>query len=249
MINPGSKLAGLCKRMLAGVGCFSRELPQTPTDLLNKGFLHNSLQPSIKREKTILDSRYNGDTCHYFRNLITIQTLVSEQDTCVQQYSTSSYYKWLKNKNMQKIKQLTALQESNTSKISTPKSFFISTRKGLQESFLQHKTHKSNDLKWPLAPYLKENFPTTSSSDPRQKDLDRRWGSKHLLISSVEFFENWNSTFIYSKFWPIIILLFFKFLLFFYILLKKINYLYLLFIFLFFYFFIFLFFSIFLFFF
>ena len=72
------------------------------------------------------------------------------------------------NKIMQKIKQLTALQESNTSKISTPKSFFICSRKNLQESFLQHKTHRSNDLKWPLTPYLKENFPTASSSDPCQ---------------------------------------------------------------------------------
>jgi len=39
-----------------------------------------------------------------------------------------------------------------------------------------------NDLKWPLTPYLKENFPTASSSDPCQSDLDCRWGSKSLLI-------------------------------------------------------------------
>ena len=38
MINPGSKLAGLCKKVLAGVRWFSRELPQTPTDLLQQDF-------------------------------------------------------------------------------------------------------------------------------------------------------------------------------------------------------------------
>ena len=107
--------------------------------------------------------------------------------------STILYIKLLlmaENKIMQKIKQLTTLKESNTSKISTPKSLFICTRKSLQESFLQRKTHRSNDLKWPLAPYLKEKFPTASSSDPCQNDLDRQRGSRYLLISSIEILIN-----------------------------------------------------------
>jgi len=70
-----------------------------------------------------------------FRNSITIQTLVSKQDTCVQHHSSSSYYQWLKLDLCRKMKQLTAFQKSNTNKISTPKSFFIAQEKDYKRAF------------------------------------------------------------------------------------------------------------------
>ena len=106
---------------------------------------------------------------------------------------------------MQKIKRLTALPESNTSQILTPKSSFIN-EKQITRELLQHKTHRSNDLKWLLAPYLKEMIPTASSSDPCRNDLDRWWESRHLLISSVDLLKKWYFACIHLKYYYFIIL-------------------------------------------
>ena len=90
MINPGSKLAGPCKKCLWELAGSAENFPKHP--LILKGFLHSSLQPSNKREKAVLDLKHNGDTCHYIRNPNTTKTLACEQDTYAQQYSSLSCY-------------------------------------------------------------------------------------------------------------------------------------------------------------
>ena len=50
-----------------GVGALPTALPRTPSELEIKIFLHNLLQPLTKREKTILKSKSNGDTCHHIQ--------------------------------------------------------------------------------------------------------------------------------------------------------------------------------------
>ena len=87
---------------------------------------------------------------------------------------------------------LQRFQKSNTSKIFNPKVFLYCTKKMTTRelSLTPNSQIQSFFSKWPLAPYLKENFPTASSSDPCQNNLNRRWGSRDLLISSVEILIN-----------------------------------------------------------
>ena len=102
--------------------------------------------------------------------------------------SSSSYYRWLKIKLCRKNKRSYNISRRVTpARFSTPKSFFIAQKMTTRELSLAPDSQIQSDLKWPLAPYLKEKFPTASSSDPCQNDLDRRWRSRFLLISSVEF--------------------------------------------------------------
>ena len=61
------------------------------------------------------------------------------------------------NWNMQKIKDLTAIPESNTRQFE-PQSLFINQKIRLQESF-SVQTHRSDALKWPPKTLYKGNDP------------------------------------------------------------------------------------------
>ena len=90
------------------------------------------------------------------------------------------------NKIMQKNKTSYNISRRVTpARFSTPKSFFIAQKMTTRELSLA----PDSQIKWSqMTPdtYLKKKFPTASSSDPCQNDLDRQWGSKSLLISSVK---------------------------------------------------------------
>ena len=104
---------------------------------------------------------------------------------CLNQ-SSSSYYRWLKIKLCRKIKDLTAVPEELHQEDFQPQSLSLLHKMTRRELSLALDSQIQSDLKWPLTPYLKKNFPTASSSDPCLSGLDRWWGSKFLLISFVE---------------------------------------------------------------
>ena len=134
-----------------------------------------------------MKSRSNGDTCNYISES---KLLFKPQRSDKIPVSKSIFIKLLsmiENKIMQKNKTiLQCFQKSNTGKIFNPKVFLYRTKNDYKRASLAPDSWIKSDLKWPLASYLKEKFPTASSSDPYQNDLDRRWGSRYLLISSVE---------------------------------------------------------------
>ena len=156
-------------------------------------------------------SRSNGDTCHCIsESKLSFKPQRSDKIP-VPRSIFIKLSSMAENKIMQKKNRtiLQHFQKSNTSKIFNPKVFFIAQKMTTRELSLVPDSQIKSDLKWPLAPYLKEKSPIASSSDPCQTYLDCRWGSRYLLISSVEIFnalKNWKSAFIYSK-----ILLFYYF--------------------------------------
>ena len=128
MINPRSKLAGLRKKMFAGVGWFSRELPRTPTNFLQKGF-------SAQLRTTISKEGKNAARSQTVMEIpaITSETLTAPKPQQVNKIPvlTILYKKLLstaENNICRKLNNLTAFQKSNTSKIWTPKSSFINQK-------------------------------------------------------------------------------------------------------------------------
>ena len=136
--------------------------------------------------------RSNGDTCHYIlESKLSFKPQRSDKIPVLE-----SIFIKLKsiaeNKIMQKNKSsYNIFRRVTPARFLTPKSFFIAQKKmTTRELSLAPDSQISTYLKWPLAPYLKENFPTASSSDPCGNDLDRWWRSRHLLISSVDLLKN-----------------------------------------------------------
>ena len=68
MINPGPKSARLCKEKPVGVGWFSLELPQTPTNILHLKISCTS-QATISKE---------GKNAARFQEIMEIPAIISE---------------------------------------------------------------------------------------------------------------------------------------------------------------------------
>ena len=114
--------------MLAGVGWFSRELPRTPTNFLQKGF-------SAQLRTTISKEGKNAARSQTVMEIpaITSETLTAPKPQQVNKIPvlTILYKKLLstaENNICRKLNNLTAFQKSNTSKIWTPKSSFINQK-------------------------------------------------------------------------------------------------------------------------
>ena len=135
-----------------------------------------------------MKSRSNGDTCHYIsESKLSFKPQRSDKIP-VPKSIFIKLKSMAENKILQKNKSsYSTFRRVIPGRFLTPKSFFIAQKMTTRELSLAPDSQIKSDLKWPLAPYLKEKFPTASSSDPRQNDLDRRWGSRDVLISSVEF--------------------------------------------------------------
>ena len=133
--------------------------------------------------------RSNGDTCHYIsESKLSFKPRRSDKIP-VPESIFIKLKSIAKNKIMQKNKTSYSISRRVTPARFQPQSLSLLHRKKMttRELSLASDSPIKSDLKWPLAPYLKEKFPTASSSDPCQNDLDCWWGSRYLLISSVEF--------------------------------------------------------------